>query len=255
MRHGVDTGSSNWFAGMSSDLSPSARTRLYVVGDIHGRLDLLDRVILAISRDIELHPVSACLTVTLGDYLDRGPDSRGVLDRLVNNPFPTDFVAMKGNHEELFETFLRNPSVADQWRHLGGLETLHSYGVQVRPLMDGRNYKQAAEALRSAVPRAHLEFLGSLRLSLTVGKYFLCHAGVRPGVPLEDQSAKDLLWIREPFLESREDFGKVIVHGHTPTEQPEVRPNRINIDTGAYMTGRLTCAALDGDSIRFLSSQ
>lgn len=240
---------------MSSNPSFSAQTRLYVVGDIHGRLDLLDRVILAISRDLELHHASECLTVTLGDYLDRGPDSRGVLGRLVNNPFPTDFVALKGNHEELFESFLRDPSVADIWRHLGGLETLHSYGVQVRQLMDGRNYKLAAEALRSAVPRAHLEFLGSLRLSLTVGKYFLCHAGVRPGIALEDQSAKDLLWIREPFLASREDFGKVVVHGHTPTEHPEVRPNRINIDTGAYMTGRLTCAALDGDGIRFLSSQ
>jgi serine/threonine protein phosphatase 1 len=239
---------------MSSDLSFSARDRLYVVGDIHGRLDLLDRMILAISRDLEFHPVSSCLTVTLGDYLDRGPDARGVLDRLVSNPFPTDFVALKGNHEELFTAFLHDSSVADQWRHLGGLDTLHSYGVPVRSLMNGRNYKQAAQVLQSAVPRAHLEFLGSLRLSLTVGKYFLCHAGVRPGVPLDDQSAKDLLWIREPFLESQADFGKVVVHGHTPIEQPEVRPNRINIDTGAFMTGRLTCAALEGESIRFLST-
>ncbi|SRR5712692_9962262 len=229
--------------------------RLYVVGDIHGRSDLLDRMVLEISRDLDAHPIADCLTVTLGDYLDRGPDPRGVLDRLARNPFPTDFVALKGNHEELFETFLRDPSIAGLWRRLGGLETLHSYGVQVRSLMVGRNYEQVAEALRAAVPQAHLEFLASLKLSLTVGKYFLCHAGVRPGVPLEDQSAEDLLWIREQFLDSRADFGKIVVHGHTPIEEPEVRPNRINIDTGAFMTGRLTCAALESECVRFLSTK
>ena len=229
--------------------------RLYVVGDIHGRSDLLDRMVLEISRDLDAHPIGDCLTVTLGDYLDRGPDPRGVLDRLARNPFPTDFVALKGNHEELFETFLRDPSIAGLWRRLGGLETLHSYGVQVRSLMVGRNYEQVAEALRAAVPQAHLEFLASLKLSLTVGKYFLCHAGVRPGVPLEDQSAEDLLWIREQFLDSRADFGKIVVHGHTPIEEPEVRPNRINIDTGAFMTGRLTCAALESECVRFLSTK
>ena len=212
-------------------------------------------MILEISRDLEAHPIGNCLTVTLGDYFDRGPDSRGVLDRLISNPFPTDFVALKGNHEELFETFLRDPAIADQWRHLGGLETLHSYGVQVRSLMVGKNYKQVAEALRAAVPQAHLRFLSSLKLSLTVGRYFLCHAGVRPGVPLEDQSAEDLLWIREQFLDSRADFGKIVVHGHTPIEEPEVRPNRINIDTGAFMTGRLTCVALEPERIRFLSTK
>jgi len=212
-------------------------------------------MVLEISRDLDAHPIADCLTVTLGDYLDRGPDPRGVLDRLARNPFPTDFVALKGNHEELFETFLRDPSIAGLWRRLGGLETLHSYGVQVRSLMVGRNYEQVAEALRAAVPQAHLEFLASLKLSLTVGKYFLCHAGVRPGVPLEDQSAEDLLWIREQFLDSRADFGKIVVHGHTPIEEPEVRPNRINIDTGAFMTGRLTCAALESECVRFLSTK
>ncbi len=232
-----------------------ATGRLYVVGDIHGRSDLLDRMILEISRDLDAHPIGACLTVTLGDYLDRGPDARGVLDRLVSNPFPTDFIALKGNHEELLETFLRDPSIAPHWRHLGGLETLHSYGVQVRSLMLGKSYARVADALRAAVPRAHLEFLASLKLSLTVGKYFLCHAGVRPGVALENQRAEDLLWIREQFLDSRADFGKIVVHGHTPVEEPEVRPNRINVDTGAFMTGRLTCAALEAEGVRFLSTR
>jgi serine/threonine protein phosphatase 1 len=229
--------------------------RLYVIGDIHGRSDLLDRMVIEISRDLEARPVGTALTVTLGDYVDRGADSRGVLDRLVRNPFPTSLVALKGNHESLFAAFLQDPTVADHWRRLGGLETLHSYGVPVASLMMGKNYEEAATGLRAAVPPAHLEFLGSLRTHLSVGKYFMCHAGVRPGIALERQGEQDLLWIREEFLSSRANFGKIIVHGHTPTESPEVLPNRINVDTGAFMTGRLTCAVLDHGPPRFLSTK
>ena len=118
--------------------------------------------------------------------------------------------------------------------------------------MRGKEYLAAARALAHAVPAEHFDFLGALRTSLTVGKYFICHAGVRPGVPLDRQTEEDLLWIREPFLDSRADFGKIVVHGHTPAEQPELLPNRINVDTGAFMTGRLTCAALDADGVRFI---
>jgi serine/threonine protein phosphatase 1 len=226
-------------------------TRLYVIGDIHGRLDLLDGVIAAIERDVEQHGCDA-LTVTLGDYIDRGPASRGVLDRLAANPFPTPHVALKGNHEELFEAFLIDPEVAAHWRRLGGLETLRSYGVPVSGVMVGKNYQEAAGRLRAALPAAHARFLQSLKTSLSHGKYFLCHAGVRPGVPLERQDERDLLWIRDEFLNSRMDFGKIIVHGHTPVVAPEVLPNRINIDTGAFATGRLTCVALDDGGYRFL---
>jgi calcineurin-like phosphoesterase family protein len=237
-------------------ISPiSERGRLYAIGDIHGRADLLDRMIEAIARDLTSDPIDECLTVTLGDYIDRGPESRGVLDRLARNPFPTDYVALKGNHEALFEQFLREPSVADHWRRLGGLETLHSYGVAVGTMMAGRDYQHGADALRAAVPAAHLAFLGSLKLSLTLGRYFLCHAGVRPGVPLARQSERDLLWIRDEFLASTADFGKIVVHGHTPNEAPEVLPNRINVDTGAFMTGRLTCVVLEADRTRFLSAR
>jgi serine/threonine protein phosphatase 1 len=230
------------------------RGRLYVIGDIHGRSDLLDRMVAAIARDLEANPVEESLTVTLGDYIDRGPDSRGVLDRLIKNPFPTQFIALKGNHELMFESFLHDPSIADQWRRFGGLETLTSYGVPVGSLMLGKDYEQAAEALKAVVPRAHLEFIGALPTSLSVGQYFLCHAGIRPGVALERQSADDLLWIRGPFLDSRADFGKIVVHGHTPAERPEVLANRINIDTGAYMTNCLTCVALGSEPMRFLST-
>jgi len=228
--------------------------RLYVIGDIHGCASLLDRLIDAIASDLGDMPGDECLTVTLGDYIDRGPASNSVLDRLAINPFPTPYVGLKGNHEDLLEAFLSDPERGDDWRLCGGLETLHSYGVDVTSVMRGRNYAAAAQALEAAMPPAHVEFLASLKLSLTIGRYFLCHAGVRPGVPLHRQFKDDLLWIRDEFLDSRSDFGKIVIHGHTPTHQPELRPNRINVDTGAFMTGRLTCAILEGTSVRFLSA-
>jgi serine/threonine protein phosphatase 1 len=229
--------------------------RLYVIGDIHGRSDLLDRITAVIADDLDANPVEESVTVTLGDYIDRGPDSRGVVERLIANPFPTQLIALKGNHELMFESFLRDASVADEWRRFGGLETLISYGVPVGSLMVGRGYEEAAQALRAAVPKAHVDFIAALQTSLSLGRYFLCHAGIRPGVALERQSAEDLLWIREPFLGSRADFGKIVVHGHTPREKPELLANRINVDTGAYMTSRLTCAVLETDSVRFLSAE
>jgi len=233
-------------------LADNSRERLYVIGDIHGRVDLLNRMISEIDRDLKNSPTGSCLTVTIGDYVDRGPNSRLVVDRLAHNPFPTEFIALRGNHDELFEAFLQNPSVADAWRRIGGLETLHSYGVPIKDLMHGKNYAAAAAALRASLPQAHLQFFASLRECLPAGNYFLCHAGVRPGIPLPQQDREDLLWIREPFLSSKSNFGKIIVHGHTPVRKPEVLANRINIDTGAYITGRLTCAVLEKKEVRFL---
>ena len=234
--------------------------RIYAIGDIHGCDELLDRMIETITRDIEC-PASLesiapgeCLVVALGDYVDRGPGSRKVIERLARNPFPSSFVALKGNHEALLEEFLAEPETAGYWRQLGGLETLHSYGVDVANVMRGKFYDAAAEALELAMPPAHRDFLASLRPSVSAGRYFLCHAGVRPGIPLDRQSDEDLLTIRGPFLHSRADFGKVVVHGHTPVEEPELRPNRINIDTGAFMTGRLTCVVLEGQRVRCLTA-
>jgi serine/threonine protein phosphatase 1 len=228
-------------------------SRVYAIGDIHGHSDLLDRMAVEIARDLSCHPTGETLTVTLGDYVDRGPDSRGVIERLSKNPFGMPFVALRGNHESLLEEFLRDPSIADYWRQLGGLETLHSYGVDVAPLMRGKGHDAAAEALRAALPQSHVAFLASLKSSVSVGRYFLCHAGVRPGVPLTRQREEDLLWIRDEFLDSRADFGKIVVHGHTPTAAPEVKPNRVNVDTGAFISGRLTCAVLEENSVRLLT--
>ena len=226
--------------------------RVYVIGDIHGRSDLLDKMVALICNDLNCHPANNCLTVTVGDYVDRGPDSRGVLDRLVRNPFPTAYVALKGNHEALLGAFLQDPMVAEHWRRLGGLETLHSYGVSVQKIMVGEDYGQAAKALHANVPEDHFKFLSSLETSFAWGRYFICHAGVRPGIPLERQDPEDLLWIRDLFLKSTMDFGRVVIHGHTPTERPEILTNRINIDTGAFATGRLTCVVLGDSAPRFL---
>jgi serine/threonine protein phosphatase 1 len=227
--------------------------RIYAIGDIHGRRDLLDRMIEEIRNDLTTRPVKHALTVTLGDYVDRGPDSRGVVERLAGNPFPTEFVALKGNHEEMLIQFLSDPSIGAAWSRNGGLETLHSYGVDVGPLMRGRSYERAAASLEKALPRAHIAFFASLRVCLSLGRYFFCHAGVRPGIPFAQQREYDLLWIRDEFLYDSTDFGKIVVHGHTPAPAPEIRPNRINVDTGAFITGRLTCAVLEGEQPRFLS--
>jgi Calcineurin-like phosphoesterase len=232
------------------DTGPSASERIYAIGDIHGRLDLLERAIAAIRHDVEEHGPAA-LTVTLGDYIDRGPQSRGVLDRLIENPFPTSYVALKGNHETMLEAFLADPTTGPFWRQQGGLETLQSYGIRVGKIL-GASFAAASDQLRTALPAAHIQFLSSLKTSFSRGKYFFCHAGVRPGVPLERQSDEDLLWIRDTFLSSTMDFGKIVVHGHTPTAKPEVLPNRISIDTGAFATDRLTCVALSGGAPRFL---
>jgi len=225
--------------------------RIYAIGDIHGRLDLLERALTAIRRDVDDRGPAA-LTVTLGDYIDRGPDSSGVISCLASNPFPTSYVALKGNHEDLLEKFLIEPGIAGHWRHLGCIETLNSYRVPVADLMRGRHYELAAKAFADALPPTHRAFLDSLRTSHAAGRYFFCHAGVRPGIPLAQQSDDDLLWIRDEFLSSAQDFGSIVVHGHTPVAEPEVKPNRINIDTGAFATGRLTCIALDDHGPRFL---
>jgi serine/threonine protein phosphatase 1 len=229
---------------------PEKSERIYAIGDIHGRLDLLERAIAAIQRDVEERGPAA-LTVTLGDYVDRGPESRGVLDRLAGDPFPTPYVALKGNHEALLEEFLTDATTGSYWRQQGGAQTLQSYGIRLGRLI-GSNFATAQKQFEAALPQAHRQFLDSLKISFTRGAYFFCHAGVRPEVPLDQQSDHDMLWIRDDFLSSSRNFGKIVVHGHTPVPEPVVLPNRISIDTGAFMTGRLTCVALEGGDPRFL---
>jgi serine/threonine protein phosphatase 1 len=229
-------------------------SRVYVIGDIHGRADLLDQIVQQINADVGNTPSDRCLTATLGDYVDRGPDSRGVLDRLSANPFRTRYIGLKGNHELLFEAFLRDGAGAALWFELGGLATLESYGFDGQAVAAQGDFGSLAKALRARLPAEHRRFLSSLQLALDLPKHFLCHAGIRPGTPLAEQREQDLLWIRHEFLQSTADFGKIVVHGHTPTSNVEIRPNRINVDTGAFFTGRLTCVVLEAASLRFLAT-
>lgn len=226
---------------------------IYVIGDIHGRSDLLDRMIGRISADVGARGADS-LTVTVGDYVDRGPDSRGVIERLIGNPFPTPYVALKGNHELLLEDFLHDPQIGLHWRRLGGLETLRSYGSAAAKSMAAQDFARAASEFAAALPDAHKQFIAGLKTSFDLPRYFICHAGVRPGIPLGQQSDDDLLWIRGEFLDSDADFGKIVVHGHTPSDEPEVKRNRINVDTGAFATGKLTCVVLEGDRHRFITA-
>jgi serine/threonine protein phosphatase 1 len=229
--------------------------RLYVIGDVHGRLDLFNNLAARIEADARTAHGMDVGTIFLGDYVDRGPDSASVIDALSRDAFPTPIVALRGNHEEILLKFLEDENVLDSWRNFGGLETLHSYGVPVTEAMRGGGYDKAREAFARALPPEHLQFLQQTLLNTEFGDYFFAHAGVKPGVPLENQVAGDLLWIREEFLRYDGAHGKIVVHGHTPVEKPDVRPNRINVDTGAYASSTLTALVLEGDQRRFLSTR
>jgi serine/threonine protein phosphatase 1 len=226
--------------------------RIYAIGDIHGRADLLDRVLNRIDADLAKNPVSNSVEVFLGDYVDRGPDSRQVLDRLVARKRTHRMVFLKGNHETYLAEFLSNPPILDEWQRIGGLETLMSYGITPSINADTAAQARLAAAFDQALPESHRQFLGDLQSSFTCGDYYFVHAGVRPGIPLEKQREEDLLWIRREFLLYEKDFSKIVVHGHTPVQQPDIRPNRINIDTGAFATGNLTCLILEDDTIRVI---
>ena len=229
-------------------------TRVYCVGDIHGRDDLLRDMAERVEKDMEARSFEHAVTVFLGDYVDRGPGSMHVVERLSRSEWPTPIIALAGNHEDLLMAFLEDEGALEAWRRLGGLETLHSYGVNVGPAMVGRDFASGSRGIRGTFPESHRHFLETLKVSEVVGDYFFCHAGVRPGVPLDRQDRNDLLTIRDPFLSSEAEHGKLVVHGHTPSLAPEIRPNRIAIDTAAYATGRLTCLVLEKEERRFLEA-
>ena len=230
---------------------PAGR-RVYAVGDIHGRADLLSELFMRIDDDLKARPVTSSIQVFLGDYMDRGPNTRQVIDLLIERRRQCDVLFLKGNHEDCALRFLSDPTVLPAWQNIGGANTLLSYGVLPTREDDPESEQKVCAALRRAMPDSHRRFIGGLALSFTCGDFFFVHAGARPGVPLQKQSQRDLLWIRDDFLLHEGDFGAVVVHGHTPTYKPDIRSNRINIDTGAYATGQLTCLVLQGDSMGFL---
>ncbi|CAK0741074.1 serine/threonine protein phosphatase 1 [Azospirillaceae bacterium] len=239
--------------GYSGPLPPGVR--IYAVGDIHGRLDLLVRIQEMISADAAKLPAEVLrVLVFLGDYIDRGPDARGVVDRLMTMPLPGfKTLCLRGNHEETMLHFLEDLGAGAGWLAYGGVATMLSYGMRLPADLPPRQRLQSAQKmLREQLPVDHLHWLRGLPHYAELGGYIFVHAGIRPGVPLERQRDEDMVWIREEFLNSTADFGKVVVHGHTIAMQAESLPNRIGIDTGAYVTGHLTCVVLEGDRRRFI---
>jgi serine/threonine protein phosphatase 1 len=223
--------------------------RIYAIGDVHGRADLLDRVLSRIDAHIAARPAARPIHLLVGDYIDRGPASREVLDQLITRSQGREMVFLRGNHENFIRAFLQEPATLREWSRIGGLETLMSYGLQPAINADADVQRELAKAFNAALPVSHRHFLSRLSSSFNCGDYFFAHAGVRPGTPFVKQRDDDLLWIRDEFLLHEEDFGKIVVHGHTPVREVDIRHNRINIDTGAYATGRLSCLIIEGDHV------
>jgi len=228
--------------------------RLYCVGDIHGRLDLLRELHQRIAAGGEGFDGGRTL-VYLGDYIDRGPQSRGVIDELLDRPLPGfETVHLLGNHEQTLLDFLEYPKQAAGWLIWGGRETLRSYGVTTGLDHMGDDMELLRDRFRANLPGRHLDFYRDMKLSYSAGDYLFVHAGIRPGVPLQEQRESDLLWIRNEFIDSGERHSHVVVHGHTISEEVEFRPNRIGIDTGAFYTGVLTALVLEGTEQRLIQT-
>jgi serine/threonine protein phosphatase 1 len=220
-------------------------TRAYALGDIHGRADLFAALIAGVDADDAARGSADTTVILLGDLVDRGPDSAGVIALARDWQARRPVRILMGNHEEMFLEALEDAEVLRHFLRYGGRETLLSYPI------DPEAYTRAdlaeTQALaRAAIPAEDLEFIRTFEDSITLGDYLFVHAGVRPGVPLEDQRTGDLRWIRETFLNHKDSFGPVVVHGHTIYAEPEVRTNRIGVDTGAYASGRLTALGLEG---------
>ncbi|PZA12823.1 serine/threonine protein phosphatase [Rhodopseudomonas palustris] len=229
--------------------------RIYAVGDVHGRADLMDRLFHKIDHDLAKRPIVRPICVFLGDYVDRGPKSCDVIDSLIRRGSEREFVFLRGNHEAVAIRSLTDVAIFENWmRRLGGLETLVSYGIEPKKVLSESGVAELQLVFRERLPDAHLRFLNGLQSSFSCGKVFFAHAGVKPGVALSRQSERDLLWIRDEFLSSTLNFEKLVVHGHTPVQRIDMRSNRINIDTGAFVTGHLTCLIVDREGLSVLAT-
>lgn len=244
-------------AGLSStrEYRGQAGARAYAVGDVHGRLDLLDELLGKIEDDIAARPVDKVALLFLGDLIDRGPDSAGVVERLrALDGFPAKTGFLLGNHEEMFLRVIDGePGIAYDWLGFGGDACVESYGVAAAPLQ-AFDEARIAQTLRGAVPAGHVDFIRGFGDTFGFGDYLFVHAGIRPGVPIEQQEPHDLRWIRRPFLSDTKEHGVMVVHGHTISDGVEERSNRIGIDTGAYQTGVLTAVAVEEDRRWFLAT-
>jgi serine/threonine protein phosphatase 1 len=226
-------------------------TVAWAVGDIHGRLDLLSPLVDAMIADLDASTASRKLLIFLGDYIDRGPDSKGVIDLLssLRSRGMYELHFLRGNHEDRMEAFLTDPELGPGWCDYGGREALASYGV-TPPFdkTDTAGWAAACEALNAAVDDRQRAFLAGQEYSFTLGDYFFAHAGAQPGVPLHHQDPQQLMWVRQAFLNHPAPFERVVVHGHTPAETVHADDRRIGLDTGAYATGVLTALRLEGET-------
>lgn len=230
--------------------------RIYAIGDIHGRLDLLRELVASLIEDTRVRgPIERLQVILLGDLIDRGPDSAGVVDLVIRlNKAWRAFNCLMGNHEEVFQMALCGDLGALQFfTRIGGRETLLSYGVE-EELVDGDDEERLHARMLECVPPDHRDFMADLPHSMVVGDYVFVHAGIRPGVPIEQQRRSDLHWIREEFLRSEDRHPGMVIHGHNITEQVDERHNRIGIDTGAYASDRLTAIGLEGTDRWYLST-
>ena len=232
-------------------------TAVWAVGDIHGRLDLLGPLVEAMATDLLESGAERKLVIFLGDYIDRGPDSRSVL-RLLSGLSQTEGVEwrfLKGNHEQAMLEFLDDPSAGPRWCEHGGDRALRSWGLRVPDLAHRTEaWAVVAADLRHKLTKPKLRFLQTLELSVTVGDYFFAHAGARPGLALDRQAPQDLMWIRQPFLDSETAFERVVVHGHTPAAAVHADQRRIGIDTKAYDSGVLSAVRLEGQERSLLQA-
>jgi serine/threonine protein phosphatase 1 len=231
-------------------------SRVYAIGDIHGRADLLGHLHQLIHEDAYRRQAPRNVVVYLGDYIDRGKDSAAVIDLLLDEPLPSfERVHLRGNHEDSLLRFLDDVSIGPAWFFYGGDATLESYGVRPpAPAARPQELLRVQRELKRRLPERHLRFYEALTFAHAEGDYLFVHAGLRPGVPIEAQNPADLLWIRDEFLSSSEDFGKIVVHGHSITARPDVQKNRIGIDTGAFASDILTCLVLEGGEWSFLQT-
>lgn len=244
----------SWFQSSFDSAAPPG-TRVYAIGDIHGQLERLRALRVRIVEDAEGAPEERRVVVHVGDYVDRGPDSRGVLDLLIDEPLAGfDCFFLKGNHEDFMLRFLEGEIEAGAgWFANGGDATLASYGIEGADRWpDFTQLLALQKAFAQAMPARHRRFLEALNLFHVEGDYAFVHAGVRPGIALESQDPEDLMWIRETFHASSADHGHVIVHGHSVSPRPESKANRIGIDTGAGYGQSLTAVVLVGRDRRFL---
>lgn len=229
--------------------------RAYVIGDIHGRADLLSELLDRIGRDTASAATQDHL-IYLGDFVDRGHQSRDVIDIVLAAEFPgVERVALMGNHEDAMMAFLDDPMSGTDWLSFGGDATLLSYGVPMAAgVPTAARLKEAAQGLDEALPVPHRRFLAELEDWHVLGDYMFVHAGIDPNRSLKRQRPRDLRWIRQPFLGHTGLYEKIIVHGHNITDTPEFHSNRIGIDTGAYYSGCLTCLVLEGNERRVIQT-